>query len=490
MSLRAHPGIAPGGRNAAVAAALAVGAAAGMAVTLPLDPKLAVVVALGLAGAAAVVIEADWALFAIATFAVLRLAEVATEFHNAPSLFQPTAVAIGVGITARWVVSGERPAGGGRALLVIGAYVLVAAGSLLVAIDRDAGMLEFESLVKDGSLAVLIGVLLHRGRSLRRMVWVFIGGAALLGTLSVIQVATGSYDSAFLGFAQSSVENIVGSTDDVRISGPIGDANFYAQLLVMVLPLALDRMWRERRLWLRLAAGYAAAVIAVATVMTFSRGGALGLAVVCGLMLITNPPKPATMATIVIGAVALFPVLPDTYIDRLATLGQIGSVDASTDISIRYRTAEVGAGIGMALDNPVLGVGYGNYAANYQEYSRSLGIDLSATAREPHNLFLEVASETGIAGVAAFGVLLTAAFGAVVRSRRALRAAGRTDEAAIAYAVGVALVGHLVTSVFLHLDFARLFWVFLGVALALPNVAAAEAAEPSEIAAEEPAVAT
>jgi len=302
-------------------------------------------------------------------------------------------------------------------------------------------------------------------------------------------VATGSYDTSFLGFAQSSVENIVGTTDDVRISGPIGDANFYAQLLVMVLPLALDRMWREQSRWLRLAGGYTAAVVAVATVMTFSRGGALGLAVVGILMLITHPPKPVTVAALIIAAVAVIPVLPDTYLERLSTLSQIGSVDASTDISIRYRTAEVGAGIGMALDHPLLGVGYGNYSANYRDYSRGLGIDFSSKAREPHNLFLEVASETGVLGIAAFGAILLVAFGSIAGSRRRLRAAGRTDEAAIAYAIGVALVGHLVTSVFLHLDFARLFWVFIGLALALPNVAATEPGDEPETARNEAAVA-
>ena len=61
------------------------------------------------------------------------------------------------------------------------------------------------------------------------------------------------------------------------------------------------------------------------------------------------------------------------------------------------------------------------------------------------------------------------------RAGGGLRAGGRDDAAALALAVGIGLVGHLVTSLFLHLDFARLFWVFVGLALALPNVADREA---------------
>ncbi len=477
MSTRLHPGAVPGGRSAAVVAAVAAGAAAGAAVVGPIDPKLAAVAVIAAAGAFAVIVEADWALVTIAAFAVLRLAEVATEFHGAPSLFQPVIAAIVVGIALRWVVSGERPQGGGRALLVVGAYFLTAAASLLVAGDMDAGLRELESLAKDGAVAVLIGLLLHRGAALRRMIGVLIGGGALLGTLSMIQVVTGDYGSSFLGFAQSSVENIVGATDDIRISGPIGDANFYAQVLVMILPLALDRMWRARSRSGRLGAGYAAAVTTAAIVMTYSRGGALALAVVAAFMLATHPPKLRSVVGLALAAVLAIPLIPDAYIARLGTLTQIGTVDASTDISIRYRTAEVGAAVGMVQDHPLTGVGYGNYAANYQDYSRGLGIDLATTAREPHNLFLEVAAETGIPGVAAFGLLLGVTAAAVVGSRRRLRAAGRHDEAAMAYALGVALIGHLVTSVFLHLDFARFFWTYVGIALALPNVAARESAD-------------
>ena len=84
--------------------------------------------------------------------------------------------------------------------------------------------------------------------------------------------------TTFAGFGLSSVENIVGTFDDIRISGPVGDPNFYGQLLVAILPLALDRMWGERTMRLRLLGAGSAAVIAAATVLTFSRGAAVAWA--------------------------------------------------------------------------------------------------------------------------------------------------------------------------------------------------------------------
>jgi hypothetical protein len=59
---------------------------------------------------------------------------------------------------------------------------------------------------------------------------------AALATLSILQFLTESFNTTFGGFAQSAVQNICAQTDDVRISGPISDPNFYAQLLVMLVP--------------------------------------------------------------------------------------------------------------------------------------------------------------------------------------------------------------------------------------------------------------
>ena len=43
--------------------------------------------------------------------------------------------------------------------------------------------------------------------------------------------------------------------------------------------------------------------------------------------------------------------------------------------------------------------------------------------------------------------------------------------------MAASLAGYLVTSVFLHLDFARLVWLIVGIGLALPRVAVVEDAD-------------
>jgi len=485
MTAGAHPGAAPEALRlpaAWAAAALAAGAAAGLGAVLLPQPYLAVVGPAAALLAVLVVIDADWALGAVAAFSVLNLANVATDFHGAPSLFLPLLALVATGIAYRWIARGEQPAGGGRAAVFATVYAAVALASLLAAGDFAAGRVEADSLLKDAALAVLAGLLLRRSRGLRRVIWVLVACGAALATLTGFQFLTGSFGGSFLGFGQSAVQNIVGGVDDVRISGPIGDPNFYAQWLVMLTPLALDRAFGESRRSLRLAAWCAAAAMATSVVFSFSRGGLLALGVVALLMLIRRPVRARMLVAIAAAVLLALPLLPAGYIARVTALGQVGTVESTTDVSIRGRTAEAGAAWGMFLDHPLLGVGLGNYAANYQAYAREFGIEVRRVDREPHNVFLEVGAETGLPGLAAFGALLGGAFWAIRSARRRWREAGRRAEADMAYAVGTALAGWLVTSLFLHLDFARPWWLLLGIAFTLPHLAAVEVGRSAEAA--------
>ena len=102
---------------------------------------------------------------------------------------------------------------------------------------------------------------------------------------------------------------------------------------------------------------------------------------------------------------------------------------------------------------------------------RRLGIEQVSKPREAHNLYLETAAETGIPGLAVLGLIVVAVAVSLSRGRRAFRAMGDLRTDGIGHAVGVALIGYLVSSAFLHMAFARPMWVLVGVALAYPSLA-------------------
>ena len=73
-------------------------------------------------------------------------------------------------------------------------------------------------------------------------------------------------------------EDLGGKVIRPRLAGPIGEQNRYAQLLVVLVPLALFRFWGERRLVLRVLAGVCTLLIVSGILLTFSSGAAVALA--------------------------------------------------------------------------------------------------------------------------------------------------------------------------------------------------------------------
>jgi hypothetical protein len=369
-------------------------------------------------------------------------------------------------------------AGGGvSAAIIVAAFLAAAAISLLAAPGTENVVGTLRGIVEDGSVAVLAGLLLRGTASLRRLMWAIVlaGGAA--ASLAVVQFALGAFDTSFAGFAQSAVQNIVESTDDIRISGPVGDPNYFAQWMVMIIPLAADRFSDETGRGLRLLAAGSALAITAAVVLTFSRGGVLGLAVVGALLVIRSPRRLRTVAAIAIAAVVVIPLTPSGYLDRLGALGDVGAIESGIDPSVRARTAEMTAAVRMFSADPLTGVGYGTFAVRYPETVRDLGIDLRATPREAHNLLLQFAAEMGVVGLLLLAGTAAAVIGSIRSGRRRFRAISDLRGDGIGYAVAASLAGYLVTSIFLHLDFARLAWLIVGIGLALPRVATVEDAD-------------
>lgn len=464
----------PPSRSTALLLGVAAVAFLGTVAAVLVDPILAFAGVLGAAGAVAVYLEPRVGLFAIAAFTILRLPDIATDFHGAPSLFTPLVAIVLFSVAVRALHRGERPPGGWRAAAAVGGLVAAAIFSLLFATDFGAGARELGFLLKDGAVAVLVGLLLARTNDLRTLVWVIVAGGFALSALTAFQYLTGTFDTTYFGFAQSEVQNIVDATDDIRISGPIGDPNFYAQWLVMVIPLALDRYKDETSTLLRFAAATTAITCIASTVFTFSRGALIALVVVLAAMAFRYPPKFSTIAAVGVVAVLALPFLPSGYVDRMAALADLGGVDIGTDPSLRARETETSVSLAMFTDHPLTGVGYGNYLPRYLDYSRAFGTDLLRKPREAHNLYLETAAEMGIPGVLALGGVFVGAFGALAAGRRRFRSMGDMSTDGIGHAVMISLVGYLITSTFLHMAFARVMWLLVGIALAFPSLARSE----------------
>ena len=465
---------------------LAVGwAAARYGSLLHLEPTpahgLAVLAVVGVA--AAFVRWPTAGLIVLVVTVYLHLSGILVRFHDLPSLLQLLGLPLALAAAVEWrseLIRGMAP----RSIVVaLAAYLAVLLLSSLVAVDGALADESIAASVKGFLLFVLVVLLAASPERVRWASWALVAGATLLAGLTLFQVATGDFETTFGGLARVDYGQVYGDVVEARAAGPLGDPNFFAQILLLVVPVALLLAWRERSRWTRTLAFVAAGLIAAGTVATFSRGGALALGCVTVLALFAGRPGRWRVAA---GAGALILgllVLPPDFTRRLGTLKAFlpGQDRVSElDSSIRNRILLMESAWRMFEEHPVLGVGAGNYPARYQEFAEQVGSTVHeyediGRPHYPHNRYLEVAAESGFLGLAAFGGALLLVFVHLRRAERRYFEAGRPLYGGLAAGLQLALLGYLIAALFLHGHYPRYLWLLLGLAAALARDASAAA---------------
>lgn len=324
---------------------------------------------------------------------------------------------------------------------------------------------------KDFAILMIVVQLSTTEAIWKRTHWVLISAAGFLAIFSVYQTLTQNYTNDFYGLAQAPVHQITNEQDSVRITGPLIDPNYYAMIHVMALPTAIYMVLGAKRTWVKGLALIITLLILATILFTYSRGAFLALVVLGGLIIYDLRLNPYKIVVIGLAlGIILIPVLPRGFTHRLETLvefipGAPKEDSSQTEASFRGRTSEALVGIEMFSDHPIFGVGRRNYARNYLKYSPSIGLDPRAEAREAHNLYLEVASEQGTVGLIVFAAMVGVVFRQLFEAKRLLRIVG--DEHLIPGVSGIqfGLIGYLICSIFLHLNYERYFWLIVALAL-------------------------
>ncbi len=432
-----------------------------------------IIIASGAVVAMITLFRVDIGLYALIFMAYLRISDIAIDYYGVPSIFKPFIGLLIAAILIQWVRTREIQKGWGRAALLVLAYGLVIFTSLLYAINFTTASSVASDFAKNGVITILLVILVQQRVTFRRSLWVIVVAGLFTGTISVFQYLTKTFTNPYWGFGQAQILNIVTGTEDYRISGPIGDPNFYAQILVVIVPIAFHFMMTEKKLLLRIAAAWSLTVSSLSIIFTFSRGGAIALGVVVAGIILYRRPRPFELILIGLLVIGVFAALPDQYSARMNTLTQLvtGQADVREEVSIRGRMSELLVAWQMFTEHPILGVGVGNYPQFYQSYSRKIGLDPRTENREPHNLFLEVAAETGLVGLLVFGLVLYFSFRGIHLAQLLFSKVGLKTDAGLVNMFGIGLMGYLTAALFIHGAYPRYFWLLVGLALSLPQAA-------------------
>jgi len=451
--------------------AVSIGVTIGYLVGKVPSTNLLIVAALGFVIVLLSLANLEFGLLVFIVMTYLRVSDIGVYTYNAPSIARPFFFLLVVAIVLRWAVTGNLPKGWLAPAILILSYGLIVFGSIFYAADLTNAESAAQDYWKDGLIAVLVAALIQNRSVFRHVIWALLLSGIFVGSLSVYQYLTGSFTNNFFGFAEAPLLQIV-DAEGYRVAGPIGDPNFYAQIMVVLVPLAINRMSDEKSLLLKLLAAYGVLVISLTVIFTFSRGGFIALAIaLCAAALYRPPRLSMTLVLLAVSVVSLL-LLPSTFTNRFSAVTGIitGSRDIRSESSLEGRASEMITAWQMFIDHPILGVGVKNYPVFYQKYSRQLGLDDRTTMREPHNLYLEVAAETGILGLLIFFTILFYVFHNIHRAMKDFALTGDADFRNMIGAYASGFIGYLAASVFIHGAYPRYLWLLVGIAFSLSNI--------------------
>lgn len=458
----------------AVFAAL-VGIGAGMLINSVNNPVYVLVALASLIGFVATVASVEFGLLLLVFITYTRFSDIAVHTYHAPSVAKSFIVLLLIAIFIRWAISNERPRGLLLPALMVVAYGLVCFTSLLYAPDKDAVIYSLSNYVKDALIALVVVALLKKPHQFRHVIYTLLVIGVFVGSISVHQYLTKNFQSEYGGFAVAEYMNIVENTNDYRLSGPVGDPNFFAQVMVVLALLGVERLVHDKKLLVKILAGWCAAVSTLTVVFTFSRGATVALALALIIFFWIYRLKPVQLVAVILLGVVLLLFAPPTYFERVLTIRDVlpssdGQINVRADRAIQGRASENLTAWVMLSQHPAFGVGLNNFQTLYQEYTKSLGLAPSATNRSPHNLYLEVAAETGFVGLAVFLLMIWFAFRSILYAIRRFREMGMEDYAHMATGFAIAFIGYMFSAVFVHAAYPRYFYLLLGVAYALPVI--------------------
>ncbi|MBN1569679.1 MAG: O-antigen ligase family protein [Acidobacteria bacterium] len=407
--------------------------------------------------------------------------EVAVRFHGLPSILQGLALLLGLVVVGRGLSEPREKLRCDMSLMLAAAYCIVLFASSALAANPS---LADKRLIEQAKCLLIFALVINLVRSrvtLDRATWTILIVGAALSTISSLQVLTSSYSWDFGGFGRiKEGAQIVGDMRRPRVSGPLSDPNFYAQILIPLIPLGLYRLRDEKSAWRRLFGAYASAVCLLTLLFTYSRGAILALGIMLGILLmILRPPLKHCLAGVALLGLAVL-LIPPQFEQRLGTLSQFvdtnESAVAKTDSSFRQRALLMRAAWEMWRDHPIAGVGAGNYPARYQEYADRVGSDVSSyeefgEERFAHSLYLETGAETGLAGLSVFLAILIVVGVKGWSAVRIFRRLGDLKTARLVTSLMIGLTGYLTTSLFLHASYPRYLWLLLALIAASAQIA-------------------
>lgn len=224
--------------------------------------------------------------------------------------------------------------------------------------------------------------------------------------------------------------------------------------MCMFLPLSVEFIIALRGHWNRWARWlfYLFPITAVGSIVaSSSRGAIVGGGCVALWWVARSKHRIRTTIAVVFVGIATWIVVPEQQKARFSSAGE--------DATSTSRIERWEAGLQMAKERPIFGIGYNNWRSHYGPLS--------------HNIFIEAVAELGYVGLLAFVSLIVGTFVLNAQTRTLVRTIPTSTRFMhhMAYGLDGALIGYIASGFFVTVLYYPYFWINLSMTVAL-NVAA------------------
>ena len=277
------------------------------------------------------------------------------------------------------------------------------------------------------------------------------------------------------------IKNYGAGTTATGIGGFLGDENDFCMTLNMIIPfsffLAVCSSGRKKIYYILLTCLFIFVVF-----LTNSRGGFVGL---CAMFLYCwLRTKRKILTGFLVALLVAFGVLfaPSSYWDRIKTIQSEGGSAGSGEE--RMYTWKIGWN--MFLDNPVMGVGQGNFPFVFKKYEvEVMGSEdpfhgHSIAGRAAHSIYFTLLPELGLIGLFIFSGLVYYNLKDLNRIKSLTNIKNKSNNKSIkniedkyfymAIALEGSLISYLFSGIFISILYYPNFWINMGFIISLRRI--------------------
>jgi O-antigen ligase len=341
-------------------------------------------------------------------------------------------------------------------IMLVSTLLILMSVSAFLGINQAASFFSILLYFKGFLLLVLLAGALRTEHEVKIMTLYCIAGLLVGAGFAIYQKMTGTY--------------MINTLYVQRAATLRGDPNDTAMLLVAGIPLCFYWLYSVKHKFVKVAAFASLGTLLTGIVLTDSRGGFVALIVIL-LAIYLRRPSVRLFASGLFIATFMATIAPHSYWERMKTI--VTGKELHLGHSIENREELQKVGLKIVYNNPLVGVGPGNFGQAYLNLvtARELSgffqkpISEDRTVRAAHNMYLEFFAENGIPCGVLLIVILLLSVRRLLRYDKIVKV--QEKKLGLGYCLALALGGMLFAGLFLSQGKNSVLWFMIGIGYAM-----------------------